>query len=530
MNPMNALSSSSKEKAGQQGLEHLRLLEATAAANIDGVTISDVSVPDYPLVYVNPGFERMTGYSADEVLGHNCRFLQNDDRDEAALEEIREALLKEQPCRVTLRNYRKDGTLFWNELTIYPLRNEAGLLTHFVGIQRDVTERKKLEAQFLQAQRMDSIGRLVGGIAHDLGNLLVPVLIGARMLQKRYADDEKAIRTLNMIQQSGERGANMVKQVLAFARGVEGNRVPLSPTTIIREVERIVTETFPRTITLEAQVPEDLWRIEGDATQLQQILVNLCMNARDAMPTGGHLTIRAENVTVDASMARMIFESRPGNFVRLSVTDTGTGIPAEVLDKVFEPFFTTKPIGTGTGLGLSTVYSIVKSHAGFATVYSEVGVGTTFQVYLPYSKADARVETIKPRVATQYGDGKLVLVVDDEPFILEAVGEALMEAGYTVRTAATGRRALDLFDVYAHEAAAALVDLMMPELDSLATIRALRDRNPQLPIIASSGMGESKARAASEAGAPVFLAKPFTAAQLYEALDKTINAPAGPAP
>lgn len=526
---MNALSSSGQENAGPQGHEHLRLLEATAAANIDGVTISDVNKPDYPLVYVNPGFERMTGYSAEEVLGRNCRFLQKDDRGEAALAEIREALQNEQPCRVTLRNYRKGGTLFWNELTLYPLHNEAGLLTHYVGIQRDVTQRKKLEAQFLQAQRMDSIGRLVGGIAHDLGNLLVPVLIGAKMLQKRYADDEKALRTLTMIQQSGERGADMVKQVLAFARGVEGERVPLSLATVIREVEKIVTETFPRTIALETQVPRDLWRIEGDATQLQQILVNLCVNARDAMPEGGHLTIRAENVTVDASMARMILDSRPGAFVRFSVTDTGTGMPADVLDKVFEPFFTTKPMGTGTGLGLSSVYSIVKSHRGFATAYSEVGLGTTFHVYLPFSKADVLVETTQPEVIVHQGNGKLVLVVDDEPFILEAASEALMEAGYTVRTAANGRQALDVFDAYGHEIAAVLIDLMMPELDGLATIRALRERTPLLPIIASSGMGESKALAASEAGAPVFLAKPFTAAQLYEALDKALRSTVHPA-
>ncbi len=526
---MKAPSSSGPEQAGQQVHEHLRLLEATAAANIDGVTISDARKPDYPLVYVNPGFERMTGYRAEEILGHNCRFLQGDDRDEAVLDEIREALQNEQPCRVTLRNYRKDGTLFWNELTIYPLRDEAGLLTHYVGIQRDVTERKKLEARFLQAQRMDSIGRLVGGIAHDLGNLLVPVLIGAKMLQQRFPEDEKAMRILKMIQQSGIRGAEMVKQVLAFARGVEGERVPLSPVGVFREVEKIVVQTFPRTITLEPQVPEDLWRIEGDSTQLQQILVNLCVNARDAMPEGGQLTIRAENITVDAAMARMILDARPGHFVRLSVTDTGIGMPSDVLVQVFEPFFTTKPVGTGTGLGLSTVYSIVKSHNGFATVYSEVGLGTTFHVYLPFSKADVPVETSQREVVVHQGKGKLVLVVDDEPFILEAASEALMEAGYTVRTAATGRQALEVFDAHAHETAAVVIDLMMPELDGLATIRALRARDPRLPIIAASGLGESKALVASEAGAPVFLAKPFTAAQLYEALEKALSSTADPA-
>lgn len=519
-----ATSTSGHDGTGEHDYDHLRLFEATATANIDGVTISDVTTADYPLVYVNPGFEVMTGYTAEEVIGRNCRFLQGNERDESTLERIREALRNEEPCRVTLRNFRKDGTLFWNELTMYPLRNEEGELTHYVGIQRDVTERKKLEAQFLQAQRMDSIGRLAGGIAHDLGNLLVPVLIGAKRLMKKYADDEKALRTLSLIHESGERGAEMVKQVLAFARGIEGQRAPLQPNKVVGEVEKIITETFPADIKLELHVPEKTWSIEGDSTQIQQILVNLCVNARDAMPDGGVLTLQTENVEVDDSMARMILDSRPGKFVCFSVSDTGTGMPVDIRDKVFEPFFTTKPMGAGTGLGLSTVYNIVKSHSGFLTLYSEEGHGTTFNIYLPFSEKEAPKDTPVLDAAENRGQGRLVLVVDDERFILESAEEALTDVGYEVQTAANGKIALEVYDASEGVVHAAVIDLMMPEMDGLSAMKALHERNPNLPIVAASGLGKSREKTATEAGASVFLSKPYTAAQLYEALDQAIDA------
>ena len=507
------------ENASENLRSHLSLLEATATANIDGVTISDLRQPDAPLVYVNPGFEQMTGYSSEEVIGKNCRFLQGTERDETVLAEIRAALREERSCRVIIRNFRKDGTLFWNELTMYPLQDEHGQVTHFVGIQRDVTERKQLEAQFMRTQRMDSIGRLVGGIAHDLGNLLVPVLVGSRVLQKKYPDDEKTTRILTMIQESGERGAEMVKKVLSFARGVDGDRAAVDLRGVVEEVARLARETFPPDIELRTPAPEADLTVVGDATQLQQILLNLAVNARDAMPEGGILEITCDRTQVDTAMARMNLGAREGAFIRITVTDTGIGMPPDVLDKIYEPFFTTKPAGTGTGLGLSTVYNIARSHGGFVSAHSKVGKGTRIQVFLPEPTYPVQSAGIQKEPQWHSGAGKTVLVVDDESNIRHSLAAVLSEAGYEVLTAAGVAEARLVLDD--HSVDVAIVDLMLGQDDGLDLIRELAARSDPFPVLAVSGMGAAKSEAATQAGARQFLSKPFTSGELFDALELT---------
>lgn len=265
---------------------------------------------------------------------------------------------------------RKDGSEFPIEISIATWKIEEA--TFFTGIVRDVTERKKLESQLLRAQRMESIGTLAGGMAHDLNNLLTPMMLSLKMLKEKLTD-EKSQLLLTILENNSQRGADLIKQVLSFSRGVEGERNPLQAKYIISEIEKIAKETFPKKIEIRTDIQKDLSIISGDATQLHQVLMNLCVNARDAMPYGGTLNISAENFLVDVNYARMNTEAKVGTYVVITVSDTGTGIPPPILDRIFEPFFTTKEPGKGTGLGLSTAQAIVKSHGGFINVYSAVG-------------------------------------------------------------------------------------------------------------------------------------------------------------
>jgi PAS domain S-box-containing protein len=277
---------------------------------------------------------------------------------------------------------RADGEVCWLLTTKVPWRDSTGKIIGLVGIGRDITNKKHLEAQFLRAQRMQSIGQLASGIAHDLNNILAPILISTELLRQKIHDKE-GLELLDSLEASAKRGADVVKQVLWFGRGLEGQREPLNPSQLIEEVIRIISETFSKSIEVETDVAADVHPVTGDQTQLHQVLLNLSVNARDAMPNGGKLKLGVRNFTVDAQFASLNAEAKPGPYVLFEVTDTGHGIPLEIRDRIFEPFFTTKELGKGTGLGLSTTLSIVKSHGGFIVVESEIGKGSTFQIYLP---------------------------------------------------------------------------------------------------------------------------------------------------
>ena len=283
---------------------------------------------------------------------------------------------------------RPDGEVRWLLTTKVPWRDAGGNIIGLVGIGRDITDKKHLEEQFLRAQRMESIGRLASGIAHDLNNILAPILISTALLRQKIQDDE-GVAMLARLEASAKRGADIVKQVLGFGRGLEGQRMPVNPHLLIKDVTRITTETFSKSIQVEADVAPDASFVSGDMTQLHQVLLNLCVNARDAMPKGGKLSLKVRNFTADAYFVSLNPEAKPAAYVLFEVTDTGHGIPPDIRDRIFEPFFTTKELGKGTGLGLSTALSIVKSHNGFILVECEPGKGSTFRVYLPaMSQAD----------------------------------------------------------------------------------------------------------------------------------------------
>jgi PAS domain S-box-containing protein len=411
---------------------------------------------------------------------------------------------------------RMDGEEFPIEASISQIEVDRKKL--FTVILRDISEKKRLESQFLRAQRMESIGTLAGGIAHDLNNVLAPILTAVELLQMRI-QDESSLRLLNILHTNAIRGSEMIKQVLSFARGVEGEYTQLQPTQLIKEIIKILADTLPKNIEITFSIAQDLWNVSGDATQLHQVLMNLCVNARDAMPFGGKLKIDAENVDVDDHYARMNVGARPGKYVRVSVFDTGVGIPEQNLAKIFDPFFTTKEQGKGTGLGLSTASSIVRSHGGFVSVYSEPGRGTQFKVYLPATVASAQATAQMSRSDLPLGHGETVLVVDDENSIREIIRETLTSFGYNVLTANDGTEALAVFAQHRNEIKVVLTDMMMPFMDGPATIKALRKLSPGLKIIATSGLkANGKTSEVAQLGIKSFLSKPYTAETLLKTL------------
>jgi PAS domain S-box-containing protein len=475
------------------------------------------------MTYWNDGAERLYGWTRAEVLGRKIHDLIQYDRD--AFETAQAALLDQGYWSGELKMTDKTGkaVIVFCRWTL--LLDESGRPKEVLAINTDITERKQLEANFLRAQRMEGIGALAGGIAHDLNNILQPILMTAPLLRETAGDPESR-EMLDTVENCAQRGANIIKQLLTFARGEPSARVPLPVRHLLNEMNKLIQETFPKNIQLRVNVPKNLWQVLGDATQIHQALMNLCVNARDAMSNGGTLTLAAENLTLDEAFAAMMPGAKPGPYICVSVADTGMGIPPEHLDRIFDPFFTTKEIGKGTGLGLATVLGIARGHGGFVRVNSQTGKGTTFELYLPASpeaKAAARpkCETLPPRAG-----GELILVVDDEANVRGVVRRALEKHGYQVATAAEGVEAMGLFAQHRAEIRAVLTDMMMPEMDGPSLVRALRHLEPQLPILGMTGVGEkADIKGLETLDLLVLLTKPFNSAVLLGVLHQALAAP-----
>ena len=367
------------------------------------------------------------------------------------------------------------------------IRDELGQPKELLLINSDITEQKNLEQQFLRTQRMNTIGTLAGGMAHDLNNALAPILMGAQLL-RRKATDAESRELLGRMEASTHRGADMVRQVLLFARGRGGDFERVELGGLVKELEKLVRETFPKNISVDAFLPGDLWAVRGNPTQLHQVLLNLCVNARDAMPDGGKLSLVADNVELTAAeLAQFSANSPDPRFVSLLVSDTGTGMPPEVRAKIFEPFFSTKGEGRGTGIGLSTVMRLVKSHGGFLRVESEPGQGTSFEVFLPRATEARAVEAAAVATELPRGHGELILVADDEKAIRELVTSELTAFGYRVLAATNGAEAVALFRQHAGEVRLFITDQAMPVMDGSHAIAELRQLKPGLPVILTSG-------------------------------------------
>ncbi len=505
----------------KQAEEKIREQAALLNITTDAILVRDLN---NKIQYWNQGAEGVYGWSLEEAIGQNADHLLYQPESIKQLEVAHRSLIKHGAWHGELHQVTKQGQAIIVASRWTLVRDAQGQPKSILTVNTDITEKKQLESQFLRTQRLESLGTLAGGIAHDLNNILTPILTTAQLLQLKFPHaDEQSQHLLKIMESNTRRGAALVKQVLHFARGVEGKRTTVQVKHLIHEVKQVAEKTFPKSIELLTQVEPSLWLVSGDATHLHQVLMNLVVNARDAMLEGGTLTISAENIEIGEHYARMHLDAAVGAYICITVKDTGAGMSAEIVDKIFEPFFTTKEIGQGTGLGLSTVRGIVKSHGGFIDVLSKVGEGTEFRVFLPALEVSVTSPAEPPHLLN--GNEEWILVIDDETEILETIRFSLEAYKYNVLTASSGVAAISLYAQYKHKITVVLVDMMMPSMDGPMTVRALQEINPQLKAIAISGfVANDKLREAS--GITSFVAKPFTIEDLLETLQTVLKQPA----
>ena len=510
-----------------QAEESLRLSEErfqlVSRATNDAIWDLDIATKT---LWWGDGYYTLFGYDRSEVLPALTSWIgrihpEDEPRVSAGFQQAITGAATEWKDEYRYR--RKDGAYAVVQDRAHIIRDAGGRALRMVGGMTDITEHKKILNQYLRAQRMESIGTLAGGIAHDLNNVLAPVLMSIELLRLQIPD-QNAQRLLKTIEQSTRRGADLVRQVLTCARGIEGRPGAIKVDLLLKDILRITQETFNRSIRIAEHLQQDLWAINGDATQLHQVLLNLAVNARDAMPDGGLLTFAAEGVTIDAQYAATSRDAKAGPYVCISVSDTGCGIRSEVIERIFEPFFTTKEVGKGTGLGLSTAHAIVKGHGGFLTVYSEVGKGSMFKVYLPADPSLQNTPAAPDITTLQRGSGETVLVIDDEISVLTITQQTLEAFGYRVLVARDGAEAVALYAQHRDIISVVLTDMVMPIMDGPATVSALMHINPKVQIIAASGL-DANGRVAKAAGNGVkyFLPKPYTAETLLTTLHNVLH-------
>lgn len=505
-----------RQRSEQKIREQAALLDITT----DAIIVLDL---DNQILFCNKGAERLYNFVAEDVIGKNA--------DDILYWETSSPFPKNQKIlsehgswqgelhQVTKKNQNIIVASRWTLV-----RDEDGQPKSILTVNTDITEKKQIETQFLRAQRMESIGTLASGIAHDLNNALSPILMCVQLLQDKIPD-EQSQEWLGLLEKNVKRAANLVKQVLSFARGLEGTRSTIKVDQLIAEIEQIAKQTFSKSIEIRTDIAtQNLWKISADATQLHQVLMNLCVNGRDAMPNGGILDITAKNIWIDTQYVRLNIDAKVGPYVLITVSDTGTGIDTTIIDRIFEPFFTTKEQGKGTGLGLSTVIGIIKSHGGFVKVYSEIGKGTQFRVYLPVAQEIAVDCTPQVDNSLSQGHGELILVVDDEDSIREITKTSLETNAYKVLLAKDGIEAIALYTQHKKDISVVLLDMMMPSMDGLTTIRVLQKINPQVKIIGVSGLA-SNYNTIDRVGnnVKVFLPKPYTSDELLQNLHLVIG-------
>jgi hypothetical protein len=504
------------QRAKERILEQAALLDKAR----DAISVQDL---DDSILYWNQSSERLYGWSAAEILGRKSEELLYRAPSQALADARRQVLDKGQ-WMGELTQVTKEGKEITVESRWTLVRNDAGQPKSKLVVNTDITEKKKLEAQFFRAQRMESVGTLAGGIAHDINNVLLPIMMSVDFLKGDIPAAQR-LAILGDLETSAQRGADMVKQILSFARGVEGQKGRVHLKHVVGEMANMVKRTFPKSIEFRSDLPRDLWLVIGDATQLYQMVMNLCVNARDAMPQGGCLSIAAQNRTLtQAEAARLHPDAKAGHYVAVRVADTGTGIPPAILEKIFDPFFTTKEFGKGTGLGLATVQGIAKGHGGFLHVQSELGSGTEFSIYLPAAEVNQTKPTEMQMELPPSGRGEIILVVDDEAAICQVTQQNLEAHGYKVLIAHNGLEALDVFTQHQGTIQLLLTDMMMPGMDGTATVKALKEIDPKLRVIGASGMGGVR-ESAESAGVQfdAFISKPFKVDFLLRTLNDVLQ-------
>jgi PAS domain S-box-containing protein len=489
-----------ERKASEQKIqEQASLLDATT----DAIIVRDLN---NQIQFWNKGAELIYGWSTTEAVGLETSQLFYAD----ILPEVikaSEVVRQKGAWQGELRKLTKTGQEVVVESRWSLVRDDTGQPKSILSVETDITEKKLLEKQFLRNQRLESLGALASGIVHDLNNVLTPIQGVAQLLPRTLPNlDERNQRLLTMLVESSKRGSSLVKQILAFARGMDGQRTVLQVRHILTEIVNVAREIFPKSIEIILDIAsEDLWMVNVDATQIHQVLMNLFVNARDAMPDGGRITATTSNLVVDETYAKMQNNVRAGSYIVITIADTGMGMDPKTINQIFDPFFTTKE--TGTGLGLSTVLGIVKAHGGFINVDSEIDQGTCFTIYLP-AVTNSEEEQLTERLPVFEGNGQVILVVDDEASVREISKSSLETYNYRVMLASDGVEGITLYAQHLDEIAVVMLDMMMPNLDTPSVIRALQRINPAVKIIAMSGSAANEP-IVEQFGLSAFMTKPF---------------------
>jgi PAS domain S-box-containing protein len=473
------------------------------------------------ILFWSRGAEKLYGWTAEESIGklaHELFHTESLSQLEAGLK----TTVEQGSWQGELEQITKTGKKIIVASRWTLINNLFGQTQSILAVNTDITEKKQLEQQFYRAQRLESVGTLASGIAHDLNNVFAPIMMIAQLLPLRCKNvDARTQELFQTLENSSKRGSDLVKQILTFARGTEGKRILLQPGHLLKELVKVIKQTFPKSIEIVNNIATNtLWLVQADPTQLDQVFMNLAVNARDTMPNGGKLTITAENRIIDETYARMHLEAHPGDYIVVTVSDTGTGIPPEILERIFDPFFTTKEVGKGTGLGLSTALGIIKNHDGFVQVSTQLGKGTQFQVFLPRGEGTATEAIIETEFPG--GNGELILVVDDEAIVQQTIQDTLENYHYKTLVAEDGIEAIALYAQYQQEISVVLLDILMPNMNGLTAIRTLRSLNPKVKIIATSGLPANEQKAIAS-GANQFLSKPYTGTDLLHTLSAVIG-------
>ncbi len=505
--------------------EQLKRLFAAVEQADETIMVTD---SEGVIQYVNPAFEKTSGYRRREAIGKIARMPQPTKQDPNMHDNLWATIRSGETWRGRFNNRRKDGTLYEETATISPIRNHNGTIIDFVAVKRDVTMESTLQKQLVQAQKMEAIGTLAGGVAHDFNNLLMVILGYADLLIQLKQPDDPDCEKLAAVRAAARDGSDLVKRILTFSRQVESKVRPIDLNEEIRRIEKLLLRTLPKMIDIQLSLSEDVNTINADPAQIEQAVLNLAVNAHHAMPDGGKLVIETANVFLSNEYCATHMEAEPGEYVLLSISDTGVGIAPEILDRVFDPFFTTKENGQGTGLGLSMVHGIVAQHGGYVMCYSEPNIGTTFKLYFPPAVTASPFHAAPTSAAPAFGS-ETILLVDDDVRIRELAAEMLVLAGYDVVAAANGQEALDIYKDRGSAISLIILDLIMPGMSGSQCLKALLEMDPNVNVLISSGYSaDGPIRELTGAGAKGFISKPYDTQELFRTIRSILDESAGP--
>lgn len=523
-----ALQEAENWRERQRAEEELRKLSQAVAQSANMIVITDIQGR---IEYANPRFTETTGYTLDEALGQTTQILKSGHTPPEVYQQLWATITAGKEWRGEFYNKKKSGELYWESASISPIKNADGVITHFLAVKEDITERKraeetraKLEDQLRHAQKMESIGRLAGGVAHDFNNMLTVIQGYCALMQDQIPAGDPLLADLNQIRRASERASTLTRQLLAFSRQQVLAPTVLDLNELVANLQKMLGRLIGEDITLSTVLQPGLWSIIADPGQMEQVIMNLVVNARDAMPTGGQIILETDNVYIDANYAQTHLEVPIGPCVLLVITDTGHGMDKPTLARIFEPFFTTKEQGKGTGLGLATVYGIVKQSGGHITVYSEPGQGTTFKIYLPATESPATPLTPPPTQPAARAGTETILLVEDDEMVRHLVQRELQAKGYTVMEASSGDKALALVKRHKGEIDLLLTDVVMPQMSGRELAEQLKELYPQIKVLFISGYtSDSVVRRGLLTAEIEFLPKPFSLGKLASKIREVLE-------